>query len=186
MNIYGIPMTSSRTMETVLHISQLLYNKKTCQEEVAHKIKFYNEFVFVFCGCSSWVKHQEKISWFQPIVWCQWYPIHLSIMSIFSIQFYPVWLPWYELYFHFLDLKRSYQAYISFGCATNTTQNLNKLSSPVLRRILRTSNKIVGFFWVRSCSLVQIFMFPDTTSKTLPLHWLRNAQKMNKSILVTS
>ena len=95
--------------KTVLHISQLLYNKKTCQEEVAHKIKFYNEFVFVFCGCSSWVKHQEKISWFQPIVWCQWYPIHLSIMSIFSIQFYPVWLPWYELYFHFLDLKRSYQ-----------------------------------------------------------------------------
>ena len=102
------------------------------------------------------------------------------------IQFYPVWLPWYELYIYFLDHERSYQAYISFDCATNTTLNLNKLSSPVLRRILRTSNKIVGFFWVRSCSLVQIFMFPDTTSKTLPHHWLRNAQKMNKSILVAS
>ena len=51
-----------RGIETVLHISQLLYNKKTCQEEVAHKIKFYNEFVFVFCDCSSWVKLQEKIS----------------------------------------------------------------------------------------------------------------------------
>ena len=84
---------------------------------------------------------------FKQYVWCRW------TMSIFSIQFHPVWLPWYELYFYFLDLKRSYQAYISFGCATNTTPNLNKLSSPVLRRILRTSNKIVGFFWVRSCSL---------------------------------
>ena len=37
-------------LETVLHISQLLYNKKTCQE-VAHEITFYNVFVFVFCDC---------------------------------------------------------------------------------------------------------------------------------------
>ena len=107
-------------LETVLHVSQLLYNK-TCQE-VAHEIVFYNEFVDVLCDCKIrvYLKQFHMLLFKIRLYYVKKPKFSFSLLfMIFKCIMLSVAKEWL-LKFLFQKGKRLYQTYILLCNLYNT------------------------------------------------------------------